>query len=455
MLKNKKILIGIFAILLLITMPVVVNAATVDATETTKTSTGVGVKWSYTLEGNNIKDLKCTNISAITGELTIPNTIDGHVVTSIGSYAFKDASGLRKITIPNTVTSIGNTAFSNCTGLTNIIIPDSVTSLGSYAFNGCTGLKSVVISKNLSKLSSYLFEGCSGITEVVLSENLTTIDFWALYCEGLKFVKIPENVVSIDKDAFGYSWKEKNLTIYGKEGSTAQTYAESNQIKFEKIENWDERNQNSGADITAPTVKSMYFDYSDVLGYWQKTTNDYRIPRGIELPFIVRFTETIKGTEVPTLTIKCGEGENIELKNGTITGDKIVYTYIIKENDEGLITAVKLEGGNVSDVSGNKAVLSVKEMKADLTGNYVYANGSVVGTNTNNNNDTNKGNTNNSDTNKKDLINTKTDNTTKKDTTIANKVLPYTGKVILIWSIAIVAVSGIVAHIRYKSLYIK
>lgn len=452
MLKNKKLLIGIFAILLLITMPIIVNAATVDATETTKTSTGVDVKWSYILEGNNIKDLKCTNISAITGELRIPDKIDGYTVTSIGNYAFSEASGLRKVTIPNTVTSIGSRAFNKCTGLTNVIIPDSVTSLGSSGFYGCAGLTSVALSKNLSKLSEALFSDCSGITEIILPENLTTIDYFALNCEGLKFVKIPENVVSIDKDAFGYSWKEKNLTIYGKEGSTAQTYAQNNNINFEKIENWDKRNQNSGADITAPTVKSMYFDYSDVLSYWQKTTNDYRIPRGVELPFIVQFTETIKGTEVPTLTIKCGEGENIELKNGTITGDKIVYTYTIKENDEGLITVVSLSGGNVKDAAGNEAVLSVKELKVSLTGNYAYANGSAT-TSNNNSNANNNSNSTNSSTNNKS--NTTTDNTTKKDTTIANKVLPYTGKVILIWSIAIVAVSAIVAHIRYKKLYTK
>lgn len=444
--------------LLLSLVPIMVNAAEVNATENTKTSTGVDVKWSYTLEGNNIKDLKCTNISAVTGELTIPDKIDGHTVTSVGRYAFENASGLRKITIPDTVTSISNGAFKNCTGLTNITIPNSVTSLGESAFRGCSALRNVSISRNLSKLDSNVFSECTGITEIVLPGNLTTISgsaySGAFYnCKGLKYIKIPENVVSISEYAFQ---KCDNLTIYGKEGSTAQTYAENNKIKFEKIENWDKRNQNSGTDITVPTVKSMYFDYSDVLSYWQKTTNDYRIPRGVELPFIVQFTETIKGTEVPTLTIKCGEGDNIELKNGTITGDKIVYTYKIKENDEGLITAVKLEGGNVSDASGNKAVLSVKEMKADLTGNYVYANGSAVGTNTNNNDD-NKGNSNNSDTNKNQngSSNTKTDNATKKDTTIANKVLPYTGKIILIWSIAIVAVSAIVARIRYKKLYIK
>jgi len=43
--------------------------------------------------------------------------------------------------------------------------------------------------------------------------------------------------------------------------------------------------------------------------------------------------------------------------------------------------------------------------------------------------------------------------TTTKDTTTATKELPKTGKVLLIWIIGIVAVSGVVAHIRYKKLY--
>lgn len=43
--------------------------------------------------------------------------------------------------------------------------------------------------------------------------------------------------------------------------------------------------------------------------------------------------------------------------------------------------------------------------------------------------------------------------TTNKDTTTANKELPKTGRVLLFWIIGIVAVSGIVAHKRYKKLY--
>ena len=42
---------------------------------------------------------------------------------------------------------------------------------------------------------------------------------------------------------------------------------------------------------------------------------------------------------------------------------------------------------------------------------------------------------------------------TDKDTTTSKDKLPNTGKVLLFWIIGIVAVSGIVAHIRYKKLY--
>ena len=42
-----------------------------------------------------------------------------------------------------------------------------------------------------------------------------------------------------------------------------------------------------------------------------------------------------------------------------------------------------------------------------------------------------------------------------KDNTTAKDKLPNTGRVLLFWIIGIVAVSGIVARIRYKKLYIK
>ena len=53
-----------------------------------------------------------------TGSVVIPESVTyngtTYSVTSIGSFAFCDCTGLTSITIPNSVTSIGSGAFYNC-----------------------------------------------------------------------------------------------------------------------------------------------------------------------------------------------------------------------------------------------------------------------------------------------------------------------------------------------------
>ena len=69
-------------------------------------------------------------------------------VTSIGNYAFSEATSLTSITIPYGVTSIGNYAFYNATSLTSISIPASVTSIVSNAFEGASRLTTVYLPKS-------------------------------------------------------------------------------------------------------------------------------------------------------------------------------------------------------------------------------------------------------------------------------------------------------------------
>ena len=71
---------------------------------------------------------------AIPEEVTYMNRT--RKVTSIGSWAFEDCSGLTSVTIPNSVTSIGKYAFANCSGLTSVTIGSGVTSIGYRAFDG-------------------------------------------------------------------------------------------------------------------------------------------------------------------------------------------------------------------------------------------------------------------------------------------------------------------------------
>jgi len=91
------------------------------------------------------------------GALTIPATIEGKTVTSIGEEAFQNCSGLTSVTIGAGVTSIGDRAFHSCTSLTSITIPDSVTSIGDLAFYKCSSLTAVTFLGDAPKAGERVF----------------------------------------------------------------------------------------------------------------------------------------------------------------------------------------------------------------------------------------------------------------------------------------------------------
>ena len=128
---------------------------------------------------------------------------DDSSVTSIGSSAFEDCSGLTSVTIPDSVTSIGYHAFYNCSGLTSVTIPDSVTSIGYAAFDGCSGLTSVTIGNSVISIGDRAFSWCSGLTSITIPDSVISIGESAFSgCSGLTSVTIPDSVTSIGRSAF-------------------------------------------------------------------------------------------------------------------------------------------------------------------------------------------------------------------------------------------------------------
>ncbi len=126
-------------------------------------------------------------------------------VTSIGSYAFRNCSGLTSIEIPSSVTSIGSYAFRNCSSLTSIEIPSSVTSIGSFAFYGCSSLISIEIPSSVTSIGEGAFRDCSGLTSVSLPSSVTSIGRSAFSgCSSLTSIEIPSSVTSIRSSAFSF-----------------------------------------------------------------------------------------------------------------------------------------------------------------------------------------------------------------------------------------------------------
>ena len=114
---------------------------------------------------------KSVVLKITSGNLVIPEVIDGIPVRSIGHGAFADRKGLVSVTIPSTVTSIGESAFRGCRGLSSVTIPSSVTSIGRLAFSSCSGLAVVTMCGERPDAPNSIFMSCGKLKSIHVSAN--------------------------------------------------------------------------------------------------------------------------------------------------------------------------------------------------------------------------------------------------------------------------------------------
>ena len=171
--------------------------------------------------------------------LTIPETLDGYTVTSIGDEAFYLRPGsLRGITIPGTVTHIGSLAFA-LSELENVIIPKSVVSMGNNPFGYIETLESITVEESnpvfyvqdgvlfcredmslvcfpymlaeeeytvpdgVEKIRGSAFGGVDNLTAIHLPDGLKEIGRQAFgFCSDLDSIVIPDSVTEIGDAAF-------------------------------------------------------------------------------------------------------------------------------------------------------------------------------------------------------------------------------------------------------------
>lgn len=175
-----------------------------------------------------------TNVS---GELVVPEMIEGYPVmsigigafykcekiktiklpesiTNIGEYAFGQCTDLETINIPKKVTEIKADTFSSCRALLSINIPDSVKSIGESAFRDCFNLKTVVMPEGIKNIKNRTFYQCSDLESINIPDSVTDIEEYAFYsCHSLKDINLPKGLTHIGEYAFAYCCNLEKIEI--------------------------------------------------------------------------------------------------------------------------------------------------------------------------------------------------------------------------------------------------
>ena len=147
-----------------------------------KTATINGVTWSYTDVTNEVWLGNALGYNVVprttTGEITVPEEIDGKPVTMIWGKAFYLCSNVTKITFPKAI-KVGSYAgflFSQCTGLQEIVglenIDMSECQNADKMFYGCTNLSQNTFNKlaswNVSnvKIAQWMLAALHQVTDL-------------------------------------------------------------------------------------------------------------------------------------------------------------------------------------------------------------------------------------------------------------------------------------------------
>jgi len=177
-------------------------AASVFATDWTWTDSTTKITWSYIVNSDNSATIT-SYASRNTGDVSVPSTIEGHPVVSIGNYALTMKSKVVSVVIPSGVVSIGREAFRGCERMTSITIPSSVTQIDSMAFSECVSLCVVTIPPKVYQIEEYTFHYCKTLTHVMISDGVVVIGAGAFNeCQSLSYISIPKSVEYIETDAF-------------------------------------------------------------------------------------------------------------------------------------------------------------------------------------------------------------------------------------------------------------
>ena len=163
--------------------------------------------------------------------ITIPEMIEGRVVSSIGDFAFSGERDLREVTLPSGLCSIGESAFSGCSNLVSISIPAGVREIGDNAFADSVRLSTVSIAdgSKLETIGKFAFLNCGKLRQIELPATVRSVD-------GSAFVGAL-SLTRIGVRSGNEHYLSNDGVLFTKDGNTLVAYPVSHGSTYDLPEN--------------------------------------------------------------------------------------------------------------------------------------------------------------------------------------------------------------------------
>lgn len=165
--------------------------------------------------------------------------------------------------------------------LSSIDLSDVQVKSGGLAYYGTT--KSVA-----NVINNYSFYNCYNLTNIVLPKSITRIGANAFANSGIKGVVIPDNVVTVNGDAFAYCKSLTTVTVGAKVKTMAQGVFYSSPVKDAYV-----------APLTPPSVSAYLFSSKPVIHVYAEALAAYKASDWAQYGTIVGDLDNYTSIEQP------------------------------------------------------------------------------------------------------------------------------------------------------------
>ena len=168
----------------------------------------------YNDENNWQDDVLYLDTAALCGKSTIADLKIKEGTEIVADYAFGCHFNIESVSLPSSLRIICPLAFDDLHAMKAIELPDGLEYIGNNAFDGCDLLTELDIPESVDYIGLFAFNRTDKLEKLIIrNPDCTIIDNHEEYAGG---------AYSVYPDT----------TVYGHEGSTAETFANNNGVKF-------------------------------------------------------------------------------------------------------------------------------------------------------------------------------------------------------------------------------